>query len=89
MADFQSLIVADIRQETEHAVCVSFDVPKSLAPQFKFLHGQYLTLRTDIDGVEIRRSYSICSGVTDEELRVAIKHVDGGIFWKIWKTIGG
>lgn len=80
MADFQSLIVADIRQETEHAVCVRFDIPKSLAPQFKFLHGQYLTLRTDIDGAEIRRSYSICSGVTDDELRVAIKHVDGGIF---------
>jgi len=80
MADFQSLIVADIRQETEHAVCVRFDIPKSLAPQFKFLHGQYLTLRIDIDGAEIRRSYSICSGVTDDELRVAIKHVDGGVF---------
>jgi ring-1,2-phenylacetyl-CoA epoxidase subunit PaaE len=42
--------------------------------------GQYLTLRAEIEGLDVRRSYSICSGVNDGELRVAIKRVDGGAF---------
>ena len=42
--------------------------------------GQYLTLRTTMDGEEVRRSYSICSGPDDGELRIAVKKVDGGAF---------
>ena len=42
--------------------------------------GQYLTLRTTLDGEEVRRSYSICSGPDDGELRIAVKKVDGGAF---------
>src|SRR5262249_23037415 len=41
---------------------------------------QYLTLRTMMDGEEVRRSYSICSGPDDGELRIAVKKVDGGAF---------
>jgi len=49
-------------------------------PHFKFTPGQYLTLRTHIDGRDVRRAYSICSGTADGELRVAIKRVEGGLF---------
>ena len=46
----------------------------------RFQPGQHLTLRTERNGEEIRRSYSICTGLDDGELRVAVKKVEGGAF---------
>jgi ring-1,2-phenylacetyl-CoA epoxidase subunit PaaE len=80
MAAFHSLTVLDIRRETEDAVSILLNVPPALADAYRFAPGQYLTLRTQIDGEDIRRSYSICSGVNDNELRVAVKRVPKGKF---------
>jgi ring-1,2-phenylacetyl-CoA epoxidase subunit PaaE len=80
MSQFHKLKVKDIQRETRDAVVVTFDVPAGLASDFRFIQGQYLTLRTTIDGEEVRRSYSICSGVQDSHLRVAIKRVADGVF---------
>lgn len=77
---FHDLKVADVRRETADAVSVSFELPADLADLYKFRPGQYLTLKTDINGEEVRRSYSICASPTEGELRVAIKRVDGGKF---------
>jgi len=77
---FYSVVVADRRQETEDAVSLSFTIPPEVQADFGFTPGQYLTLRAIIDGAEHRRSYSICAGRDDGELRVAIKHVPGGVF---------
>ena len=54
--------------------------PPSLGDTFAFIQGQYLTLDQSINGEQVRRSYSICSGLDDGHLRVAIKHVQGGVF---------
>lgn len=75
---FHRLTVREIVRETRDAVSVAFAVPKELAPEFRFDPGQHLTLRTELDGAEVRRAYSLCSGLTDGELRIAVKHVDGG-----------
>jgi ring-1,2-phenylacetyl-CoA epoxidase subunit PaaE len=80
MAQFETLTVKDVIRETVDTVSVGFDVPESLAQSFRFKQGQYLTLRKELKGEDTRRSYSICSGVTESELRVAIKQVDGGMF---------
>lgn len=80
MTHFHSLTVSDMRRETRDSVSLAFAVPQELAGDFRFKQGQYLTLKTDINGEEVRRSYSICSGVNDGELRVAIKRVPGGLF---------
>jgi ring-1,2-phenylacetyl-CoA epoxidase subunit PaaE len=80
MSQFHALTVADVRRETPDSVSVRFLVPDALAPAFAFRPGQYLTLRATIGGEEIRRSYSICSGVDDGDLRVGIKKVSGGAF---------
>ena len=80
MPEFYPLTISDIRNETDNAVCLTFDVPERLAETFQFTQGQYLTLRAEIDGDEIRRSYSICSGVDDDILRVAVKKIEGGVF---------
>jgi ring-1,2-phenylacetyl-CoA epoxidase subunit PaaE len=77
---FHRLAVNDLRRETADAVSMTFAIPKELASDYSFLPGQYLTLRTTMDGEEVRRSYSICSGPDDGELRIAVKKVDGGAF---------
>jgi ring-1,2-phenylacetyl-CoA epoxidase subunit PaaE len=77
---FHQLTVRDIRRETPEAVSIAFEVPEVLRADYRFTEGQYLTLRTTLDGEEVRRSYSLCAGVHDEELRVAVKEVPGGAF---------
>src|SRR6267378_3395717 len=77
---FHRLSVNDLRQESPDAVSLTFAIPKELADDYSFNPGQYLTLRTTMDGEEVRRSYSICSGPDDGELRIAVKKVDSGAF---------
>ncbi len=77
---FHRLRVSEVRRETADAVSIAFDLPAELRPEFGFTSGQYLTLKTLIDGEDVRRSYSICSGLDDGELRVAVKKVEGGVF---------
>jgi ring-1,2-phenylacetyl-CoA epoxidase subunit PaaE len=77
---FHRLPVADIRAETPDCLSVAFAVPEPLRAAYRFAPGQYLTLRTVLDGEEMRRSYSICSGLDDGELRVAIRLLENGAF---------
>lgn len=80
MSKFHNLTVRNVRAETREAVSIAFDVPAELKKEFEFTQGQYLVVRTCLNNEEVRRTYSICSGVNDEELRVAIKRVPGGLF---------
>jgi ring-1,2-phenylacetyl-CoA epoxidase subunit PaaE len=77
---FHALRIADRRQETDEAVSLAFEIPEALRGDFAFRPGQYLTLRAMLGGEEVRRAYSICAGLDDGELRVAVKHVPGGVF---------
>lgn len=77
---FHALPIREIRRETADAVSIAFTVPPELAEAYRFEQGQYLTLRTMIEGEELRRSYSICAGEEEGELRVAVKEVEGGAF---------
>ena len=61
-------------------MAITLAVPPTLQDKFSYVQGQYLTLRAMVDGQELRRSYSICSAVQDNRLRVAIKKVAGGAF---------
>jgi ring-1,2-phenylacetyl-CoA epoxidase subunit PaaE len=75
---FHSAKVLEVRRETADCVSVALEVPN--AETFSFVPGQYLTLRSTINGQEVRRSYSLCSSPLSGELRVAIKQVEQGIF---------
>lgn len=77
---FHRLAVNDLRRESADAVSMTFTIPPDLTGDYSFTPGQYLTLRMTMDGEEVRRSYSICSGPDDGELRIAVKKVDGGAF---------
>ena len=78
MSKFHSLQVIDVTRETPDAVSVAFEVPENLKNEYKYIQGQYLTLKLNINGEEVRRSYSICSTHSEKELRVAIKKVKAG-----------
>lgn len=80
MSKFHPLTIASVAQETRDAVTLTFDVPPSLGDAFRFVQGQHLTLRADIGGEHVRRSYSICSAVQDQTLRIAVKKTPGGVF---------
>ena len=81
---FNHLTIRDIRRETADAISIAFDVPPALREAYRFREGQFLTLRHTLAGEELRRSYSICSGVPDYaqhgELRIGIKRLHGGRF---------
>src|ERR1700680_1880130 len=77
---FHELEIVDVRRETADAVSIAFTVPPELREAYRFEPGQHLTLRSILDGTEARRSYSICTGLDDAELRVAVKQGDGGSF---------
>ena len=79
MSKFHSLQVSDISRETADSVSVVFHVPAPLQAEYHHKHGQYLTLKFNINGEELRRSYSISSSpVAESELRIAIKKVKDG-----------
>jgi ring-1,2-phenylacetyl-CoA epoxidase subunit PaaE len=77
---FHPLRVRAVEPDTPEAVVVSFDVPAALRQTFGFTQGQYLTLRAEIEGRDLRRSYSICAGVDDDVLRVGVRRVKAGVF---------
>jgi len=77
---FHSLMVKKIQKETADCVSIVFEVPSGLKNEFQFTQGQNITVKAKIDGEEYRRSYSICSAPFENELKVAVKKVDGGKF---------
>jgi ring-1,2-phenylacetyl-CoA epoxidase subunit PaaE len=75
---FHRLIVKDIKHETPDCVSIAFDIPSELQKEFQFIPGQNVTIKTPLD--EIRRSYSICTSPLENELRIAVKKVNNGVF---------
>jgi ring-1,2-phenylacetyl-CoA epoxidase subunit PaaE len=86
---FHPLRVRRITPDAAGAAAITFEVPPELRAAFDFTPGQFLTLRTHIDGQEVRRNYSICSPRARYreagEIDVGIKPVEGGRFSN-WAT---
>jgi len=76
---FFDLEVKELKQLTPESVQISFKITADLKSTFNFIPGQYLNLSAVIQGVEERRSYSICSGINDD-LAVAVKRINNGKF---------
>lgn len=81
---FHDLQIARISPEAAGAVAITLSVPAELRGSFDFQPGQFLTLRADIGGADVRRSYSISSARSqlqrNGELEVGIRPVQGGVF---------
>jgi ring-1,2-phenylacetyl-CoA epoxidase subunit PaaE len=79
-ATIHPLRVSAVERLTDDAVAIEFDVPPELADDYRFLHGQHVSLRSLEAGDDLRRSYSICSVAGSGRLRVAVKRLSGGVF---------
>ncbi len=79
MSKFHALKIKDLRRETSDCVSIAFDIPEPLREEFQYKQGQYITLKMNVNGEELRRSYSACSSPTaDADLRIAVKAIEGG-----------
>lgn len=79
MSRFYPLRVAAVHKDLRDAVVLTFAVPEDLSATFAFRPGQHLTLKAEIGGQEVRRSYSICSAA-DEPIRIGIRKLAEGVF---------
>ena len=77
---FHKLKIAEVRRETPDAVSIRFEIPAALKDAFAFKAGQHLTLRTEMDGEDLRRNYSVCVAPHENEIRIAVKQMPGGRF---------
>jgi ring-1,2-phenylacetyl-CoA epoxidase subunit PaaE len=77
---FRPLRILDVRNETSDCLSISFQIPEEWKEEFTYHAGQNITLKSLVDGEELRRSYSICSSPRENELRIAIKKQEGGRF---------
>ena len=78
MKNFYDLKIANIRSLTNKAVEIMFDVPESLQEKFQFQAGQYITIRSEINGEDVRRSYSLCSSPESGDIAVGVKRIREG-----------
>ena len=76
---FHPLTVRSVEHLTEDSAAVTFDVPAEVAELFDFAAGQSLTLRRMIDGVEHRRTYSICAPAGAAP-RIGVREIPDGLF---------
>ncbi|KJD34126.1 flavodoxin reductase [Tamlana nanhaiensis] len=80
MASFYNLSIKNITRLTDKAVSITFNLPETLKDTFNYKAGQYITLKTTIDGNEVRRDYSLCDAPNSGNLTVAVKAVEDGTF---------
>jgi ferredoxin-NADP reductase len=80
LSRFHRLPIARIDRETRDASRSRSTCPTRSRASSATSPGQHLTLKADIDGQDVRRSYSICSSTQDNRLRVAIKRAPEGVF---------
>lgn len=82
-AQFHELEILSVRSLTADSIEVTFGVPTDLADDYAYLPGQYVALRANVDGHEVRRSYSICRPPQPGSISVGIKRDLGGLF-SVW-----
>jgi ring-1,2-phenylacetyl-CoA epoxidase subunit PaaE len=80
MSHFHQLTVKHIKKLTPTSVAVTFSIPKELTQTFSFTAGQYITIKKEIKGKELRRAYSISSSPEKDGITIGIKQVDNGGF---------
>ncbi|GAB2762662.1 2Fe-2S iron-sulfur cluster-binding protein [Salinimicrobium soli] len=80
MSKFFPLKINQVIRETEQAVSLEFEIPQDIKAEFSFKAGQYITIKTTVEGKEIRRAYSICTPPGADTFRVTVKEVKDGLF---------
>lgn len=82
MSTFYKLSIKEIQKETKDSVSIVFNIPQDLQDKYKFIPGQYVTIKKVLDGNELRRAYSICSSLQSNRIKVGVKSAENGYFSK-------
>ncbi len=80
MSTLHSVTVANVNRETPDCVSIEFDIPENLQKEFSFQAGQHVIVRKEINGEDVRRTYSFCSAPSEGKHRIAVRHVENGVF---------
>ena len=80
MSQFVSLTIKEVVQETPSAVSLVFSIPEDLKPNFSFIPGQFITLKAEVNGAEVRRAYSLSSSPNEQDIQVSVKKIANGSF---------
>ena len=78
--EYHPLTISNVETLTEDAVAITFDVPEALTERYRYVPGQHIAVRADIDGQDVRRTYSVCANATSNQLRIGVKRLGGGAF---------
>ena len=79
MSVFHTLKVSKVVRQTPDAVSIALEIPEGLSDEFKYVSGQYITFKVEVNGEKLNRSYSLCSSpCTGETHTIAVKEVKGG-----------
>jgi ferredoxin-NADP reductase len=77
--DFAPLRIKRVVRETSDAVSLVLDVPAHCSQKFRYQAGQFLTLRVNLDGQDLRRCYSMSSAPVEDDMQITIKRDPGGL----------
>ena len=80
MSTFHKLSIKNRKKEANNAISIAFNVPENLKDTYAFIAGQYVTIKANLNGKEVRRDYSLCESPKSGELKIAIKAVQDGAF---------
>jgi len=86
MSEFYKVTIQSIKKVTKNCVIIGFNIPRDLQELFAFKAGQYITIKTTINGDELRRDYSLCTSPDSNLYSVAVKEVENGLFSKFANT---
>lgn len=76
---FAPLRIKRVVRETVDAVSLVLDVPEHCSRRFRYQAGQFLTVRVNVGGEDLRRCYSMSSAPVEDELRITVKRDPGGV----------
>jgi len=71
MLKFHPLQIAEIRPDAEDAVRIALDVPEALREEYRMRPGQHVVLRANVNGEELRSTYSLISRPEGTRLEIA------------------
>ena len=77
---FHPATVVEKNRETDDSVTLTLKVPDEVREAYRYTQGQHLPMRADIGGKSVRRTYSICSSVRDDRLRIGVRIQPEGVF---------
>jgi ring-1,2-phenylacetyl-CoA epoxidase subunit PaaE len=78
MLEFHPLRIAELQPDADDAVAISLDVPPELRSEYAGLPGQHIVLRAELDGAEVRRTYSLTNAPGEWPLRIVARVHENG-----------